>query len=275
MQTDRMNTMILLAEICSAQRRLITVSDTLKADMARRISTEWQKLADEAIQHKVAALVLRQIRELRISAPDGLINKLKAKAANDSAVRMLLLKEWRALTEIFEKKGITCITVKGPASSIQLYGDDVEREYTDLDLFVDAADLESLVPVMSEAGYSVYADDQIVRVPRIFNFIYASEKHVKFKHNRLPIDVEIHNRLWNYDRQLFRTPNAELFADAVYVEFENRKYRTLCPIDHALYQIAHGACHGWCLIHWLLDAAVILTSSDKSFCEELASRASE
>jgi hypothetical protein len=50
------------------------------------------------------------------------------------------------------------------------------------------------------------------------------------------------------------------------------RFPSLYPVDHAVLLIAHGSRHAWCLLHWLLDAAAILSRKDSAFQEELAEK---
>jgi len=42
--------------------------------------------------------------------------------------------------------------------------------------------------------------------------------------------------------------------------------------DHAVLILAHGVKHTWCLLHWVLDAAVLLSRSEEGFQEAFMAR---
>jgi hypothetical protein len=233
-------------------------------------------LAWEAIRHKVGRLVLAQMRHLGVQAAPKVLAGLKAKLMADGSARLLLLRNWPLLVRLLEDNGIPCLTLKGPAASIQLHGNPEEREYVDLDLLVDLPEPGVLAPVMGRAGFLPMDRYCQERVPPSARTFFLPVHHAGFMHRELPVHVEIHgNQGFKHHKEFFPVPAAELFHRAVPLIHEGQSILTLDPVDHALFMIAHGIGHAWGLLHWALDAAAILAPARAAFHPAILDRGRE
>jgi hypothetical protein len=197
---------------------------------------------------------------------------------------MLVL--WPELRAGFERSGIKALVLKGPASSVQLYGDPLVREGTDLDILVDTNDSGLIAGIMGEMGFSIEvpfkpAAEEWMPKPRVkSSAAYARRTdvlphHTVFWKKGEPFRIECHSP---------KSQDAAGFTEAVMREFIARSVeatsapessyhwscRTLALIDQSLFIIAHGTQHAWCTLHWLLDLAAVFENGDARFHEDLA-----
>ncbi len=264
----------LLKTLCGLQRGVVRADDHTCGWVAEQVKYAGPELARQAIQHKVPHLAMDALRTYSSCVPETVTVPLKKRVATDMAVRMLLLREWRPVIEAVTAAGFRCLTLKGPASSIQFYDEAGARGYNDLDLLIDVEDYRALSPVMMRAGYLVDTDGLPAAVPRALRYCYADlHQHAVFRHRALPVNIEVHNHAWKGHDDFFPVSTATLFERSVTVEHDGYAFRTLDPVDHSLYIITHGISHDWMLLHWILDAAVILSLHNGGVCAEIADRA--
>ncbi len=113
--------------------------------------------------------------------------------------------------ELLSAAGLSCVTLKGPALAMQLYGDDVIRPSSDVDLLVPRPALERALEALAAAGLR-------------FGTRHAAWYERRWRHHLVavgaPVDpgvpVEVH---WSFGGPgLIAGPIERLFDDAVAVE---------------------------------------------------------
>ncbi len=176
-----------------------------------------------------------------------------------------LFSKIQELQGVFLAHGKDFLIVKGPASSVQLYGDSVLRGYLDLDILVDAEDFQQVIPLMSEAGYYVKEGQDLVSTK---SNVVQKPHHAVFYCENSPYRIEVHTNLFDGLGTAYSA--SALFDRSVSIPLPEGMVRTLGLVDHAMFIIEHGTHHAWSLLHWLLDAAKILQIEDSSFHAELA-----
>lgn len=176
------------------------------------------------------------------------------------AFRGMVLSDWARITEAFADSGVRVLTLKGPAVSLQLYGDAHARDYGDLDLLVHPGDFGRATGILRDLGYAAMAGYGSRPNVRFASTVH----HVPFGKAGRPFPVELHERLWKFDETDKRLSFDDLYDRSATVVHENRTYRTLGPVDHAVFQLMHGAGHAWCLLRWVVDAAMILHFADET-----------
>ncbi|HQJ23579.1 MAG TPA: nucleotidyltransferase family protein [Rectinema sp.] len=222
-----------------------------------------------AIQHKVAGTAYSGLKKLGLG--DSLVleqsARLKQHAAQGQFIRAQIMEEAYAISSALAAQGIPALVIKGAASSIQFYGDPFVREYDDLDMLVNLPEIEPLVPILAQLGWT-----------QIDKFLQKSSKYPKSKlikrwhhgifwneeHN---LRLEVHDRT-GWQEESFHIDDIDtIFTRSVQLNNGQYKFVSLHPTDQALLALVHGTKHAWCLLHWLLDMAHILyTSSDEEVC---------
>ena len=250
----------------------------------------------KALQHKVISTLYMGLTctSVRLSQPG--MKKLQQLMTFDQAARSFLLLEWQNIDAACKRHGIPVMTIKGPAASLQLYRDALLREYTDLDMVVLMQDIYDMVPIMEEIGYTIArrhhhsapnaqtgglkkpaAGDQSVKPPwlrRDSRFILrpGPPSHVVFSQKTSPFRVEIHNKVFNDGSGTHGMSLPQVMARCAGVVHNGHEFNTLSLADHAVFMLQHGAKHNWGLLHWVLDAAVILNRCDRELHQEMAQK---
>lgn len=85
---------------------------------------DWAGFVETADRHKVLGLAYRAFSRARApSPPSEILARLKREAASKEAAKAMLLAEWRRVDEALRGASIRVMMIKGPALSLQLYGD--------------------------------------------------------------------------------------------------------------------------------------------------------
>jgi hypothetical protein len=217
-----------------------------------------------ARQHKVVGTVYNgmEIAGIRLSAENMQI--LAREAMVGRATRSLLLRDWQELVAAFIAAGIRALTIKGPASSIQLYGDPLTREFSDLDILVDIPEIQQILPMMTILGY-----ETVDKLPTMEPGFFQQKRchHVSFIKPGRPFRIEIHGKDWQDDKDFTPEYMDGLFSRSEALGKPGEWGDSLSPADHALFMLVHGTQHAWCLLHWLLDFATLLDQNNGSMIQ--------
>lgn len=210
-----------------------------------------------AAQHKTAATAQTGLKRLGLALKPENAGKLRQFALQGRMLRELIVEGASAITEAAAKAGIPVLVLKGPASSLQLYGDAFVREYTDLDLLVNLPTIDPALPFMTALGWEPDDYSPAEDSGRAPSRLVMRGHHVVFWKKGCPFRVELHDRT-SWERELFARDNIDgIFARAVRLEQDGKALFAPALPDHAALIIAHGTQHAWALLHWLIDATVI------------------
>lgn len=241
-------------------------------------------LLRKALQHKTISTLYAGLAGAATGLSQAGMKKLKQLAVFEQAARSFILQEWQGIDEACKRHGIPVMTIKGPAASAQLYGDALVREYTDLDMVVSMQDINGIIPIMKEIGYTIAPPHKQpakpLRLRQYSRFIQmpappVPPNHLVFSRKNSPLRVEIHNKVF----ELFKDCSSsavmsleQVFARSATIVQNGYGFATPCLADHAVFMLLHGAKHRWCLLHWLLDAAALLHKGDSALHLEMAAK---
>ena len=267
----------LLIILCTAGRRLSRIRagesinlDLINLDLINLNCINEPLLINLAREHKTAAALLSGLRECLKKTGETLspaaMKTLTLIATKEKAMRTFLMEEWDRVEKALTKNNIPMMTIKGPASSIQLYGNPIIREYTDLDIVVQAPDVLQVLPVMENLGYVSHKKKQGFSQP----WYMSKPHHLVFIHPNSPYRIEVHN---SFFQETKTDPDYQLdniFQRAETVVYKGAEHTIPSLLDHALLMIEHGTKHAWSQLHWVLDAAAVLSLKNPDFHTALA-----
>jgi len=139
----------------------ITLVDLLRMSTDLSISPPtcpdyvWNSLLDEATTHRMFPMLypwLTAPRHIHALSP-FLRHRLKQTIAEILARNLLLTSELCTIVKEFDRHGIPCIPIRGPALAQQLYHDPFVRPAEDLDLLVHRHDLPTVAAILTQQGY--------------------------------------------------------------------------------------------------------------------------
>jgi hypothetical protein len=150
----------------------------------------------------------------------------------------------------FNDAGIPVMPLKGPALSLDIYGDVGLRYSRDLDVEVQKDDLKKAQACL-EGGDWKLESTFFSMSPRQWESFLRHEQHINFLHSRTRALLEVH---W---RMQWETPGATAsrWARSIPVQWQKLSILTMHPGDMALYLCSHGGLHVWFRAKWLGDLA--------------------
>jgi hypothetical protein len=248
-----------LTGLCAKERGLM---DAIPSEPGPGFN--WAGFVEAADRHKVLGLAYRAFSSGRTpSPPADIFARLKREAFSRAAATAMLIREWRRVDEALRGASIRVMMVKGPALSLQLYGDPCAREFRDIDLVVDAGSLKQASESFTSIGYEeISLFPELVRAKQ--KVLNRASHHLAFKKKGIPAYFEVHV---TSDKDIGLAPIGieEAFGRSDRLCFEGIPFPTLERNDHALFVLLHGARHVWCALQWILDAAVMLERSSLRF----------
>jgi hypothetical protein len=165
------------------------------------------------------------------------------------------------LVAAITRAALPALVVKGLPLAVRTTGSDAGRAIGDIDLLVDRVDLERVVGVLADAGWR--------RRPMRANAIDGPYRGwVRFidNHEVVVADgrtaVEVH---WRMSQSLAtRDEFAALVDRSTRIEVGGVPVPVLGPVDDALFNIVHGAKHGFERLKWAVDVARCWCDLDES-----------
>ena len=214
-----------------------------------------------AYQHKMTTAAHMGLKKLGLALQPENAGRLRQCVLKGRMLRELILEEASAITHAADRAGMSVLVLKGPASSLQLYGDALEREFTDLDLLVNLPTIDEALPFMAACGWEPENNRSAGNIALPPSIVIVRSHHVVFWRKGCPFRVELHDRT-GWERELFIRDNIDgVFSRAVRLEQHGKIFFAPALPDHAVLIIAHGTQHAWALLHWLTDAAAIFNGA--------------
>lgn len=218
------------------------------------IDMDWKLFTKLVLHHRVHPTVYLQVKEHHYSLIPPHVLKFLHTHYHNNMLRMLhLSREMSRICDELSGSGIRTLMLKGPVLGEQLYGNMAHRVSKDLDILVDADDVEKVEQILQQLGYE--AKDK----PILGNWKKKSH-HLSFYHKEHAAQVEIHWRLnphysknYSFD-QLWDRKRPTVLSGQTFFQLGDE--------DLFSYLIDHGARHGWFRLRWLLDIDILLEKLD-------------
>jgi hypothetical protein len=233
---------------------------------------DWDWIVRRAEVERLAALLYTVVHALPL--PGAVLDRLRAAWVSGQRQHLLGIEQLSEVLSAFEREGLPALTLKGPALGEALYRDPGLRPFTDLDLFVHAADVPRAVSLLSALGYRHLDAGHSLGYELAWRHS-ACFVGAEGQADRLPVDL--HWGLLDYPG-IARGPSMdpeEVWERAVKVGQRDQPARGLCPEDLLIYLALHWAVHhAFSGFIWRLDLALLLRrSGDDLDWEAAAERA--
>jgi hypothetical protein len=155
------------------------------------------------------------------------------------------------LLDLFAGTGLATLVVKGPALSVQAYGDPGVRQYGDLDLLVCDRDIRRATEILTKSGY-----DARVSLAAIDSRKIPGEYVFRVKKNRLLVELHTERTLRYFPRALVLD---EFFERQIRVRVDACEVPALSREDELVMHCVHGAKDLWVKLLWVADVAALIT----------------
>lgn len=230
------------AASCSDAERDRRVSDVL----ARGV--DWDLVLRLARGHGLLALLHWHLDRLGYpDVPVAVARELRDEFRSTSWRNVFLMGELLQLVELFAANGIAAIPFKGPVLAATVYGNVALRQFSDLDVLVQARDRVRARDVLLANGFALYQEwDQVQQ----FNHEYT----LVAKGGRVGVDVH-----WEvFPQSVFPVQAAGLWERSESATMAGREVATFSPEDTLLILCVHGDTHLWERLKWVCDVARLL-----------------
>jgi hypothetical protein len=223
--------------------------DLLAAALRQELRRE--RVFELADYHRVSPLLCTRLQD-RVDVPASIQSALQARLATHCRRTIRFSAELVTILNALEVEGIPVIAQKGPALAQLLYSDPAMREFGDLDLFVQPAEVRRAATALGKLGY----EQALQLTPRQERAYLQSGYEYVFgrgpDHHLLEVQWNVLPRFYSID---FDTD--ALFARAKDFAFEGRACRMLCMEDQILFLCVHAAKHQWAQLGMVRDIATL------------------
>lgn len=141
---------------------------------AERLLTEetpdWEKILESARLHCVRPQLERLLGRIGQPLVPAVVMERLREATRENLLRQLRnAAEFYRIKDILDNEGITAIPFKGLWLAEQFYNDIAGRESYDVDIFIDASDIDTIKKIMEAEGYLNTLPEKELRKEYILN----------------------------------------------------------------------------------------------------------
>lgn len=158
------------------------------------------------------------------------------------------------LIRFFEKASIRCLSVKGPAMVLELYGILGLRSCHDLDLLVEKSQVDRATELLQRDGWQ-WHEQQTLTTPKRLAESKHTQNHYLFRKGELYL--ELHWRLLPWRCDAFEA----LWTNRRKVTLGGAQVPVPGKVDQMYLQVVHNTRHGYHRLKWLADMLQMVCGS--------------
>lgn len=206
------------------------------------------KLFEIAEEHSVSNLVAASVLKFATPLPSDLRQAIEDRQRQNAIVALSLIAEMLRATQLLGSAGIETLVLKGPALSLEAYGDPALRQYGDIDLMVRHRDIYRTTELLIESGCEA-------RIPLPTIAAGKVPGEYVFRRNGALLEVHTERTLRYFPNRL---PVEDLFQRRVWLELNGSKFATQSREDALVAMCTHGAKHFWERLLWVADLSAMV-----------------
>lgn len=211
---------------------------------------DWTPFLDLVESHGVLPIVEQSLRDLEHLVPSAPRSELQQRF-RENVLRTLRLTELLGrVMAALKEANVSSLPYKGPVLAQRLYGDVAMRQFSDLDFFVRATDLELAKSTLRKIGFVPHVNLRPAEENSLLDTGYELAFDGMGNRNLIEIQWRVLPRFYSID---FRID--DYFATAPGVEVAGRKFQTVSDEDGVLILCVHAAKHAWARLSWICDIA--------------------
>lgn len=260
-----------LREFCPEQFLIAACSRdrTGLVDRMTREISNWEPVLELAERHAMLPLVSDMLLDLRAVHRDPeLIRRLKHFRKRIAVKNEFLKQELIRILTLFQDLGIEVIPYKGPVLAEELYGDIVQRQFDDLDLFVRREDLDRAESALRRGGYRLLGN--LSSQQRSAEIAFRGS--LELGHEKHLTEVDLHCSIVEPFYSMKSPINWEKLEERA---FGSLMIKTLSPEDLLLVLCVHGSKHHFSKIRWLCDIVQLVEKNPSIKWKEIFASANQ
>jgi hypothetical protein len=223
------------------------------------LDADWDEFGDLVIgRHRAAPAVVAAVRGAGIALPARISDDLNREAEANLVQRLHQKAETVRIVRLLEGSGCRPAVLKGWPLAETLFGVEAGRHAKDLDLYVDADEIEAAVEALTGLGY-VFCDEHRARQAFFADGWFQREfNDLGFVNTEHGVQVELHWRSTHFRgwTDLRDIPGAWALTQ---IDGSGVTVRVPSPTANLIYLSLHGQHHLWLRLKWLLDIARCLS----------------
>jgi hypothetical protein len=221
---------------------------------------DWPGLIKLAEQHDVLPLLHRNLGAVAGSVPAHVLENLAVAYRRNAQKNLRLTYELLRILECLKSQSIAAIAYKGPLLAEEVYGDVALRQFSDLDILIDPADLAGATAAIAPLGYVLSSEMTAAQERAYVASGYERSFDGPLGPNILELQWRILPRFYSVDLSLPR-----LFARSSRTVLAGKTIPTLSPEDLLHVLCAHAAKHAWARLSYLCDIAATMSTQPINF----------
>lgn len=236
--------------LIASARELSDSSGAIASAIAQEI--DWERLTRLALWHAMGPVVYRALARNAETVPTSALAVLRDRFRANSARSLYLTHELARMMRVLNRQALPAIALKGPTLATALYGDIAMRDFADLDILVRLCDVSRVREALIAEGYRPrFLDGRALES----GFFQCSEEAFVARDGVAVIDAH-----WRIVPRYFDFADAEasFWRRAGTTPLFNDSIATLAPPDLLLFLCIHGTKHGWPLLGWTCDLAMLI-----------------
>ncbi|QIK95826.1 nucleotidyltransferase family protein [Sphingomonas sp. HDW15A] len=226
-------------------------ADASKSSVDLTDGLDWKLVLALARRHRVQGLVWNALAQYANNMPVDIKDALASDARSIAANNLAIAGECRAILTEFDQAGISLLFVKGLTVGALAYRSPLMKMGWDIDLLIDARDLEEAARLLERRGYGV-------RIPSKRAQLHAWHRPSKesvWSRDDL-FHVELHTRLSDNQRLI---PTLGVHSPSQFVEVApGVSLKTLAKEELFAYLSVHGASSAWFRLKWISDFGALI-----------------
>jgi len=231
---------------------------------------DWTCLLQLADVHGVAPMLCRSLDSAPRLISDEALVKLRSDFQNTARANLVRVRELLRVVSALQEASITVVPYKGPVLAAVVYGDVTLREFSDLDLLVQPADVPRARKVMAQLGY---VPEQLLSSGAERKYLRSACEY-NFKHKELGILLELHWQI--LPRQFSLQFDVErIWSRLGATALGTSQVLCLNTKDLLVVLCAHAGKHLWTRLIWIADVTGLILRNPDIDWEAICSHSQE
>lgn len=241
--------LLLIASVCDDDE----LEKRMRPLAQRRV--DWLALTRAAARHGLVPLMCRRLWLVGSSVPESVLTQTRAMYLSRAATSLHLARQLRSHTRDLSAQEIRVLAFKGPDLAVRAYADVTLREYDDLDLLVDRADIARAAHAFVRRGFRAVVAP---REPHLRRYLRAHHDYELVGNDGTVVELQ-----WAVSQRRFpsRVDFDGLWARRVQTKVLDGNVPALGREDLLLLLCMHGSKHRWQRLAWVADVAHTVRST--------------
>jgi hypothetical protein len=216
--------------------------------------TDWQRLMDLALRHRVMPLLYERLRTMPSGAiPGDFMEELRRRYIANASRNEHMTRELVKVLDIMSAHGIRAMPIKGPVLAALAYGDISRRMFDDLDILLKVEDVEKAAKELLSLGYEPFIELSEAERKAHVRAGWGWSMHSPGKDYYVELDTGITPEHFS-----FRADPALLWENTELVTLEERSFHTMFVENLVLLLCVHGTKHLWERLAWIVDVGQLV-----------------